>query len=91
MIHNICSLTELIRALERNRLKIEVVEDKLDLGYLNVKDLEELTMFCNRVSFLSQELIGQRNLEILPQPRQKKRILVYNRGNNIQETDAQQL
>ncbi len=65
MIHNICSRTELIRALERNRLKSEVVEENLDLGYLNVKDLEELTMFCNRVSFLSQELIRQRNLEIL--------------------------
>ena len=65
MIHNIYSRTELIRALERNRLKIEVVEENLDLGYLYVKDLEELTMFCNRVSFLSQELIRQRNLEML--------------------------
>ena len=65
MIHNIYSRTDLIRALERNRLKIEVVEENLDLGYLYVKDLEELTMFCNRVSFLSQGLIRQRNLEML--------------------------
>lgn len=72
MIHNICSRTELIRALERNRQKIEKVEGKLRLGCLNVKDLEELVMFCNRVSFLSQEIIRQRNLKMLAEAQAKK-------------------
>jgi hypothetical protein len=65
MIYNVCGRTELIRSLQRNRLKIEEVEEKLGRGYLNAKDLEDLAIYCNRVSYLSQEIIRQRNLKKL--------------------------
>lgn len=72
MIYNVCSQIELIRCLERNRLTIEEVEEKLDRGFLNAKDLEKLSMFCNRVSYLSQEIIRQRNLKMLAEAQAKK-------------------
>jgi len=71
MLYNVCSRSELIRALEWNHQKIEAVKEKLNLGYLNVKDLEDLAISCNRVSFLSQELIRQRNFKLLAEARKK--------------------
>jgi hypothetical protein len=71
MISNVCNRTELMRALKWNCQKIEAVKENLNHGYLNLKELDDLAIACNRVSYLSQELIRERNLQLVAEAQKK--------------------
>ena len=58
------SKLDLIDALKRNRQGLDKFEEKLALGPVNQKDLEDLAMFAGRTSYLCWELIRWRNFQM---------------------------